>query len=132
MELARTVVSLGLSARNEAKLKVRQPLRRALVLLPDGGAFSDAVAAEIADELNVKRSRWSPISRACSTTRLSRTSARLGPKLGKQVPLVKERSPRSTAPRCSARSTSDGGYDLDARDGSTVRLEPDDVEVRAE
>ena len=37
MERARTVVSLGLSARNEAKLKVRQPLRRALVLLPDGG-----------------------------------------------------------------------------------------------
>ena len=37
MERARAVVSLGLSARNEAKLKVRQPLRRALVLLPDGG-----------------------------------------------------------------------------------------------
>ncbi len=35
MERARAVVSLGLSARNEAKLKVRQPLRRALVLLPD-------------------------------------------------------------------------------------------------
>ena len=55
MERARAVVSLGLSARNEAKLKVRQPLRRALVLLPDGGAFSDAVAAEIADALNVKQ-----------------------------------------------------------------------------
>ena len=42
MERARAVVSLGLSARNEAKLKVRQPLRRALVLLPDGDApFSD-------------------------------------------------------------------------------------------
>ena len=48
-------MSLGLSARNEAKLKVRQPLRRALVLLPDGAAFSDAVAAEIADALNVKQ-----------------------------------------------------------------------------
>ena len=55
MERARTVVSLGLSARNDAKLKVRQPLRRALVLLPDGDAFSDAVAAEVADALNVKQ-----------------------------------------------------------------------------
>ncbi len=35
MERARTIVSLGLAARNESKLKVRQPLRRALVLVPD-------------------------------------------------------------------------------------------------
>ena len=34
MERARAVVSLGLSARNEAKLKVRQPLRRALCCCP--------------------------------------------------------------------------------------------------
>ena len=39
-------------------------------------------------------------------------------------------SPTSTARPCGTRSTTDGGFDLDV-DGTTIRLEPDDVEVRA-
>ena len=57
MARARAVVSLGLAARTDAKLKVRQPLRRAFVLspTPDRRSFSAEVAAEIADALNVKQ-----------------------------------------------------------------------------
>ena len=44
MALARQVVSLGLAARTEVRLKVRQPLARALVLLP-GGAVDPRVGA---------------------------------------------------------------------------------------
>ena len=55
----------------------------------------------------------------------------LGPKVGKQMPLVKERSPRSTARRCKPRSTPTARYDLALDDGPIVQLGPDDVEVRA-
>ena len=51
MELARRLTSLGRAARSEASVKVRQPLRRALVFLP---ADSPEILRDIvADELNV-------------------------------------------------------------------------------
>ena len=53
MAAARRLVALGRAARTDAKVKVRQPLRRALLLHP-GVALDDDVGAEIADELNVK------------------------------------------------------------------------------
>ena len=51
MALARRLTSLGRAARSEAGVKVRQPLRRALVFLP---ADSPEILRDIvADELNV-------------------------------------------------------------------------------
>jgi isoleucyl-tRNA synthetase len=53
MQAVRRLVTVGRAARAEAKAKVRQPLRRALLLHP-GVELSAAGRAEIADELNVK------------------------------------------------------------------------------
>ena len=53
MAAARRLVTLGRSARTDAKVKVRQPLRRALLLHP-GVELDEAVRAEIRDELNVR------------------------------------------------------------------------------
>ena len=51
MALARRLTSLGRAARAEASVKVRQPLKRALVFLP---ADSPEILRDIvADELNV-------------------------------------------------------------------------------
>ncbi len=132
MERARAVVSLGLSARNEAKLKVRQPLRRALVLLPDGGAFSDAVAAEVADALNVKQ-----LEAVTDLEGLLEYSVRPqlqgpGPRVRGQMPLVKDALAGADGGAVKRALDADGGYDLVLDDGTTVHLGPDDVEVRAE
>ena len=53
MESVRRLVSIGRAARADAKVKVRQPLRRALLLHP-GATLSAEAKSEIADELNVK------------------------------------------------------------------------------
>jgi isoleucyl-tRNA synthetase len=131
MERARAVVSLGLAARNEARLKVRQPLRRALVLLPDASAFSDPVAAEVADALNVKHLEAVTDLEGLLEYKVVPNFRTLGPKVGKQVPLVKE-ALANTDGAIVRRALDDGGYDLVLGDGSSVRLDPDDVEVRAE
>ncbi len=131
MEHARTAVSLGLSARNEAKLKVRQPLRRALVLLPDGSAFSEAVAAEVADALNVKRLEAVTDLEGLLDYTVVPNFRALGPKAGKRVPLVKDALAAVDGATVRGALDRDGAYDLALGDGSTLRLEPDDVEVRA-
>ncbi len=51
--LARRLVELGRSARANAKVKTRQPLRRALIASSAYAALSDELRAEVADELNV-------------------------------------------------------------------------------
>jgi isoleucyl-tRNA synthetase len=132
MERARAVVSLGLSARNEAKLKVRQPLRRALVLLPDGSAFSNPVAAEVADALNVKHLEAVTDLEGLLDEQLHPNFRTLGPKLGKQVPLVKDALAAVDVAAVKRAFDDDGGYELTLGDGATVRLDPGDVEIRAE
>src|SRR5262249_52618698 len=132
MERARAVVSLGLSARNEAKLKVRQPLRRALVLLPDGGAFSAAVAEEVADALNVKHlEAVTDLEGLLEYAGVPNFKA-LAPRVRSQMPLVKDALLAADGGTVKRALDADGGYELAVADGSTVHLGPDDVEVRAE
>jgi len=87
MARAREVVTLGRSARTEARCKVRQPLPRAFVLVP-GAAWSPAVVAEIADELNVKEVVFSGDLAAFGQFVLRPNGRVLGPKLGKDVQTV--------------------------------------------
>ncbi len=133
MERARAVVSLGLSARNEAKLKVRQPLRRALVLLPDGGAhFSDAVTAEVTDALNVKQLEAVTDLEGLLEYSVLPNFKALAPRVRGQMPLVKEAMAGADGGAVKRALDADGGYDLVLDDGTTVHLGPDDVEVRAQ
>jgi isoleucyl-tRNA synthetase len=56
VQAARRVLSVGLAARNAARLKVRQPLGRALLVAPPGvERGARAFELDILDELNVER-----------------------------------------------------------------------------
>jgi isoleucyl-tRNA synthetase len=54
MAAARVLVSLGRAAREEAKVRVRQPLRTLQAVLPGGRPLGDDVLAVVREELNVK------------------------------------------------------------------------------
>jgi isoleucyl-tRNA synthetase len=131
MARARTVVSLGLAARGEAKIKVRQPVRRALVLVPDAAAFSDAVAAEIADALNVKA--LDPVTDVEGLLEYTVVPnfRSLGPKAGPRVPAVKAALEHVDARAIRNAHDDYGEYELVLDDGTTIMLTPDDVDVRA-
>ncbi|MDQ6928301.1 MAG: isoleucine--tRNA ligase, partial [Actinomycetota bacterium] len=88
MSGGRALVSLGRSARVDARMPVRQPLRRALLLHP-GTTLGDAVRDEVADELNVKRLEdVDNLSDLESWTVVPNFRA-LGPRLGPKVNEVK-------------------------------------------
>ena len=131
MALARRLVVLGRAARTDAKMKVRQPLRRALVLMAPGEVLAAEVAEQVAQELNVKE-----LEVVRSLEGLIRYSVvpnfrALGPRLGGRLPAVKATLAGAAGAEVRARFEAEGVYALEV-DGERVELGPEDVEIRAE
>jgi isoleucyl-tRNA synthetase len=131
MALARRLVALGRAARGEARMKVRQPLRRALLLVPGSTRLSPEVAAQVSEELNVKA-----LEVVESLAGLIRYSVvpnfrTLGPRLGRRMPAVKAALARADGAEVSRSLEETGTYTV-VVDGEPVELSAADVEVRAE
>ena len=131
MALARQLVSLGRAARGDAKLGVRQPLPRAIALLGANDTLRADVVQEIADELNVKRFEVVTTLEGLLSYRVTPNFRALGPRVGKRINRVKELLAGLDGADVQRALDQEGFFDLDA-DGETVRLGPDDVEIRAE
>ena len=80
MAALREVITLGLSCRNAANMKVRQPSAHLYV---KGAAFSADYQALCQDELNVKEVVFTDDARAFTTYKLKPQMRTLGPKYGK-------------------------------------------------
>jgi isoleucyl-tRNA synthetase len=89
MAVARETVRLGLAARSQAKLKVRQPLHAAVVVAT--GAERDAIERLqeiVRDELNVKELRFVAEADELGEVEVKPNYRTLGPKFGKHMPIV--------------------------------------------
>jgi isoleucyl-tRNA synthetase len=89
MGIARETVRLGLAARGQAKLKVRQPLRAAVVVA--AGAERDAIeqlSDTVMEELNVKSLRFVSDADELGSYEVKPNYRALGPRFGKQMPQV--------------------------------------------
>jgi isoleucyl-tRNA synthetase len=130
MALARRLVSLGRGARSDAKLRVRQPLRRALVLLPDGTTLTAEVVAEVADALNVKQ--LEPVATLEGLLHYSVVPnfRALGPRLGPRLPAIQAALAHVDGAAVHA-TLEDGGVYVVELDGERIELGPGDIEVRA-
>ncbi|MGZ4398819.1 MAG: isoleucine--tRNA ligase [Gaiellaceae bacterium] len=80
----RSVVELARSARSQANLKLRQPVRRIVV---QGAERAAAHAEEIADELRAKLVEFGAVEAV--QLRVKPELRALGPKLGKELPAVR-------------------------------------------
>jgi isoleucyl-tRNA synthetase len=88
VEAARGVVELGHSARNQAGLKLRQPLRRLVVATADHGrrALVSRQVEEIAGELRVKELEIAERPHAVADVRATPRLDVLGPRYGPNLP----------------------------------------------
>ncbi len=89
MAVARETVRLGLSARGQAKVKVRQPLRAAVVVAT--GFERDAIEQlrdVVTDELNVRELRFVSEADELGQIEIKPNYRTLGPRFGKRMPLV--------------------------------------------
>ncbi len=89
MAIARETVRLGLGARAQAKIKVRQPLREAVVVA-DGREREaiERLAEIVREELNVKRVRFIEAADELGEYEVKANYRSLGPLFGKDMPLA--------------------------------------------
>src|SRR4051794_40166947 len=89
MATVRETVRLGLAARGQAKLKVRQPLRAAVVVA--SGSEREAIerlASVALEELNVKELRYVSQADELGSYEVKPNYRALGPRFGKSMPQV--------------------------------------------
>jgi isoleucyl-tRNA synthetase len=89
MAIARETVRLGLAARGQAKVKVRQPLHEAVVVAsgPERAAI-ERLADVITSELNVKGLRFVADADDLGSYEIKPNYRTLGPRFGKAMPQV--------------------------------------------
>jgi isoleucyl-tRNA synthetase len=89
MKVARETVTLGLAARGQAKLKVRQPLRAAIVVATDREREAiERLADIVREELNVRELRFVSQADELGQVEIKPNYRTLGPRFGRQMPLV--------------------------------------------
>ncbi|MGE5858446.1 MAG: DUF5915 domain-containing protein [Solirubrobacterales bacterium] len=89
MEAVRLTVELGRAARAQARVKLRQPLRRAVVVASDEErAAIERLAEVVAAELNVKELDFVSTEAELVSYRVKPNFRSLGPRFGKNMPQV--------------------------------------------
>jgi len=89
MQLARDAVELGRAARAQARLKLRQPLREAVIVAADRErAAIQRFEALVLDELNVKSLRFVSEAEELGRWELKPNYRALGPRFGPRMPQV--------------------------------------------
>jgi isoleucyl-tRNA synthetase len=135
MKAVRELVSLGLQVRTNNRLKVRQPLGRADVVLArqELAARLSHHAELISSELNVHEVRWlKPGEEGEEVVYKVKPNFRsLGPKIGKQVQAAKRALESVDAGRLRSALVTDGKVSLDIG-AYALELAPEDVEVAVE
>jgi isoleucyl-tRNA synthetase len=133
MAVVREIVSLGRSARMGAKLKVRQPLAKVEVILAnqEHRGWLEDHSALIREELNVKQVEFPPKADQYISYTVLPDLKRLGPRLGKRLPAVRQAISQTPAAELLARMERDGQVSFDSPDGP-VTLDREDLQIRLE
>ncbi len=91
MALARETVRLGLGARGKAKIKIRQPLREAVVVADTREREAiERLVAVVREELNVEQVRFVAAAEELGSYEAKANYRTLGPKFGKEMPQAAE------------------------------------------
>ena len=89
MDVARQTVRLGLAARAQAKLKIRQPLRAAVIVATGRErAAIERLEDIVRDELNVHELRFVSEADELGQVEIKPNYRTLGPRFGKDMPMV--------------------------------------------
>jgi isoleucyl-tRNA synthetase len=131
-DVVQRVVGLGRAARNASKLKVRQPLGRILVRVPDEAAAAAVRRHEdqILDELNVKKLELLARDATLVTYRIKPNLPMIGKRYGKLIPAIRQYLTSADGAAIAA-AVARGETQTFAIDGQEIRIEPADLLVES-
>jgi isoleucyl-tRNA synthetase len=131
MGLLREIASSGLSARSNAKLKVRQPLSGVTVILNENvdQAWLETHDEILKMELNVQNVTYTTDAGEYVTYQIVPNFKRLGPRVGKLMPKLKQAFAAADGGAILAQLNETGRSSL-AVESETIELDAEDVEVR--
>jgi isoleucyl-tRNA synthetase len=130
MLVVKEVVGLCRSARNESGIKVRQPLERAVVCVPDAST-ADAVHSfetVILEEINVRSIEVTTDASVLLLKHAKPVFKNIGPKFGSKVNAAADRI-RQWPSETVALLEAGGTVGLELPDGTRGDIEPKDVEI---
>jgi isoleucyl-tRNA synthetase len=131
MNLARQISSLGLSARNTAGIKVRQPLNKVMVYVGDQRTLNQDLIDIVTDELNVKEFEFVREASQLVTYQILPENQLLGPRFGSQFPQVRKALARLDPEPVAEKVKAGSSIKLEV-DDQTVELSPEEVMVRTQ
>ena len=132
MSLVRRFVGLGRSARTEAKVRTRQPLQRALIVLPAADIpHLEGLEDLIAEELNVKEIEVMRALEDLVTYTVKPNFKALGPRFGSQVKAVAAALGQADPAEIVATLENGDVYELQVG-GTRAELGADDLDIRIE
>jgi isoleucyl-tRNA synthetase len=127
MEAVRLTVELGRAARAQAKAKMRQPLRRAVIVANDAEREAISSRAELVKaELNVKELDFVTEEAELVSYAVKPNYRSLGPRFGKRMPQVAA-AVEALDPVHVAKVMADGGEVGISVDGDEHTIGPDEV-----
>lgn len=129
-DVVQRVVSLGRAARSTSGHRVRQPLGRLLVRVPDAKS-AEAVKAhqdQILEELNVKALEFIAQDADLVSYRIKPNLPRLGKRFGKLIPAIREALNNADGAAIAVAVAQGEGWQLEAG-GQTLALEAEDLLV---
>jgi isoleucyl-tRNA synthetase len=134
MALIREVASLGRAARAQEKLKVRQPLSKVEVILAESHkADADWLTSHadlVCDELNVKAFEICAEPDRYITRTILPDLKKLGPRLGKKLPLVRNALQQADAATLMTSFQEDGQAIITLQDGTDVPITEEECLIR--
>ncbi|HKG35602.1 MAG TPA: isoleucine--tRNA ligase [Solirubrobacterales bacterium] len=129
MEAVRLTVELGRAARAGAKVKMRQPLRRAVVVASDAEREAISASADlIRAELNVKGLEFVAEEAELVSYRVKPDYRALGPRFGKQMPQVAAAIESLDAGHVAAAIEEQREFGINV-DGHDHRISPEEVSL---
>jgi isoleucyl-tRNA synthetase len=129
MSTARETVRLGLAARGQAQIKVRQPLRAAVIVATgDERKAIERMAGIVREELNVRELRFVSQADELVAVELKPNYRTLGPRFGKNMPLVVA-AVAGLDPTHAVATLRDGGQVAISINGDDHALGADDLQI---
>ncbi|MDH3689440.1 MAG: isoleucine--tRNA ligase [Gammaproteobacteria bacterium] len=132
IDVVQQVVGLGRAARNQTKLRVRQPLPRLLVRVPDKRAIEAIQRHEgqLLEELNVKAVELIARDADLVSYRIKPNLPRIGKRLGKLIPAIRQALNEADGAKIAAAVAAGNTFQLSVGE-ETLQFEADDVLVES-